>query len=323
MATYTQFTASYGINYANLRVRILEQNTGIPAIVMASATSGILSSNGNAMTDSSGNLSVYLDSSKTFQVWYNQFQLVPNTSTSLSQMVSRTAAQLAGTPSLSDIGLGPGATFYLDTNPTAEYRINAAKNAYSPISGGGGGGGSFSTLTGNATDNSSLASALSAKLGTPSAYTAATNTPAIAAGTAPSNGNAGPFLVQDTGVVATDPALQNDIPFLRNGDMVIWSSGLNKWVRSAGNPISIAVSSALTLNDAHNDCTLVCTGSPAITLGSGRMPGFGVIFLGPLSIVTSGTTCPDSRRSIGDGTGYSFINQTTDVNTYRWDGGKV
>src|ERR1700761_2474128 len=99
MATYTLFTASYGINYANLRVRILEVATGVPAIVMASATSGILSSNGNALLDASGNLSVYLDNSKTFQVWNNQFLLTPS-GISLATEVQRTSDQLAGTPTL-------------------------------------------------------------------------------------------------------------------------------------------------------------------------------------------------------------------------------
>lgn len=129
MATYTLFTASYGLNYANLRVRILEASTGVPAIIMASATSGLLSIHGNAATDPSGNLSVYIDSSKTFQVWNNQFLLLPS-GISIATDVLRTATQLANPPTLSDIGLGPGATFYLDTNPTSLYRISTDKTQY-------------------------------------------------------------------------------------------------------------------------------------------------------------------------------------------------
>jgi len=140
MATYTLFTASYGTGYANVRVRITEQATGKPAIIMASATSGVLSQAGNAMTDSSGNLSVYLDSSKTFQVYYNQFVLTPSNA-SLAYEIQRTAAQLATTPTQSDIAIGSGASFYLDTNPAAQYRISADKTQYILITGSGGGGG--------------------------------------------------------------------------------------------------------------------------------------------------------------------------------------
>ena len=134
MTTYALTTASYGSNYANLKVRILEVGTGLPAIVMASATSGILSSNGNAYLDSSGNLSVFLDSSKTFQVWNNLFVLTPSGS-SLATEVQRTAAQLASTPTQADIGLGLGATFFLDTNPAVLYRISADKTQYSTVVG--------------------------------------------------------------------------------------------------------------------------------------------------------------------------------------------
>lgn len=129
MSTYTLFSASYGLNYANLKVRILEANTGVPAIIMASATSGVLSVHGNITTDASGNLAAYLDNSKTFQVWNNQFLLIPG-GISLATEVQRSADHLAGAPTLSDIGLGPGATFYLDTNPAALYRISTDKTQF-------------------------------------------------------------------------------------------------------------------------------------------------------------------------------------------------
>lgn len=169
MTTYALYTASYGSNYANLKVRILEQSTGIPAIIMASATSGILSSNGNAVLDASGNLNVYLDNSKTFQVWNNQFLMMPN-GISLATEVQRTAAQVGGTPTLSDIGLGPGATFFLDTDPTTQYRISADKTQYVLLGGSGGGGVStFNALTDRvtapiATTNTSVANGLASKV---------------------------------------------------------------------------------------------------------------------------------------------------------------
>jgi hypothetical protein len=162
MATYTLFTASYGVNYANLRVRILEQATGAPAIIMATATSGMLSAHGNVFLDSSGNLSVYLDSSKTFTVWYNQFQLGAS-GISLATEIQRTASQLAGTPTLSDIGQGFGATFFLDTNPAAQYRISADKTQYVAVTGGGGG---ITSLTGASDYTTNLVTPLAAKVAT-------------------------------------------------------------------------------------------------------------------------------------------------------------
>lgn len=170
MTTYALFTASYGPNYANLRVRILEAATGVPALVMASAASGILSSQGNALLDGSGNLSVYLDTAKTFQVWNNQFLLIPS-GISLATEVQRTIAQLNAAPTTADIGLGLGATFFLDTNPVAQYRISADKTTYTLITGGGGGG-AFATITGQPTDNANLATALAAKVGAISRTTA-------------------------------------------------------------------------------------------------------------------------------------------------------
>src|ERR1700757_1409537 len=167
MATYTLFSASYGSNYANVRVRILEQGTGTPAIIMASATSGNLSSHGNAITDSSGNLAVYLDSSKTFVVWYNQFILTPG-GISLATEVQRTSAQLTSPPTQADIGLGSGATFFLDTNPAALYRISSDKSQYVLVTGAGGGASSFAGLTDAvtasiATTNTSIVNALANK----------------------------------------------------------------------------------------------------------------------------------------------------------------
>lgn len=191
MATYTLFTASYGLNYANIRVRILETLTGTPAIVMTSATGGLLSHQGNAVTDSSGTLAVYLDSAKTFAVYYNQFVLIPS-GISLATEVKRTANQLAAVPPASDVALGQGATFYLDSNPAALYRISSDNQSYTLVTGGGGGGSTtFSGLLDAAnapiaTTNTSVAQVAATAAGAAAAATAAANAATTAQGAATS-----------------------------------------------------------------------------------------------------------------------------------------
>lgn len=237
MATYVLFTASYGSNYANLRVRILEQNTGVPAIIMASATSGILSEHGNALLDSSGNLSVYLDNAKTFQVWNNQFLLTPS-GISLATEVQRNSTQLATTPTLSDIGLGLGATFFLDTNPAAQYRISADKTAYTLITGSGGGGSTtFAALTDKATatiatTNTSVATALTNKLSFAANWNASTNVVTGVAGlTALANSAPGAQTIfQNTASGTTTVNYLGSITSVNQNDQVGWNSITGAWV---------------------------------------------------------------------------------------------
>lgn len=97
MATYALYTASYGSTYANDPVKIFEQGTYIPAIVMASATGGVLSTSGRAVLDSSGNLSVYLDSAKTWVVvpdYVNQGASASSSNTQeTTQLLVKTAVQ--------------------------------------------------------------------------------------------------------------------------------------------------------------------------------------------------------------------------------------
>jgi len=63
---YTLTTYSFGATYANYKVQIKNSVTGIPAVVLATATGGLISNDGIATLDSGGNLSVYLDSSGTW-----------------------------------------------------------------------------------------------------------------------------------------------------------------------------------------------------------------------------------------------------------------
>ena len=62
------YTASYGLANANAQVLITEVGTGLPAIVLATSTGGEKSSRGQATLDSSGNLSVYIDTARSWNV---------------------------------------------------------------------------------------------------------------------------------------------------------------------------------------------------------------------------------------------------------------
>lgn len=69
---YTTNTFNYGSAFANLPVVILETaastNPGAGAIIMVSATTGVLSTTGQATLDANGSLTVFLDNTKTFAV---------------------------------------------------------------------------------------------------------------------------------------------------------------------------------------------------------------------------------------------------------------
>ena len=100
MATYALYNASLGASYANVPVKIFDVATGSPAIVMASATGGLLNSLGLATLDGSGNLAVYLDNSKTWQVEpapLNQPTASSSNTQESTQLLVKTAVQTIAT----------------------------------------------------------------------------------------------------------------------------------------------------------------------------------------------------------------------------------
>lgn len=70
---YTTFNASYGSAKANYLVNIFETSTGIPATILSATTGGLVNTTGSAQLDGSGNLSVVIDTAKTFTI-----QVVPS-----------------------------------------------------------------------------------------------------------------------------------------------------------------------------------------------------------------------------------------------------
>src|SRR6201993_586466 len=132
---YSLFTGSYGLSNANFRVRILEVGTGTPAII-AKQDGTVINSEGETTIDAYGNLSVYLDNSKTFGIHLNQYQLA-STDTTVATMVRRTAFQLSTLPTAVDIQLGPGALFYDPDVPTVYYRISTDHLSFQALTGNG------------------------------------------------------------------------------------------------------------------------------------------------------------------------------------------
>jgi len=191
------------------------------------------------------------------------------------------------------------------------------------VAGGGGGGGSgsasFASLTGVPSDNSSLNTALLSKIGTPTSWVASTNTPTITSSVAPSNGVTA-YIVTDASVVSLGTAIDG-ITSVRPGDQLVWSTSLSKWLRYAGTPITVQVSGPLTLTDAYNDCLLVCSSSPTITLNTGLMSGFGCQLKN--NWTPAGTaTFTDDQRITGNSNGPSTIIQTS-TDTYSLIGSKT
>lgn len=85
---YALFTQSFGPNSANSKVTISEVSTGAPAVILATASGGIVSDRGIAQTDSSGNLSVYIDTAKTWRVAVVEEEYVPVQPGSVSTIVA-------------------------------------------------------------------------------------------------------------------------------------------------------------------------------------------------------------------------------------------
>lgn len=65
---YALYTQSLGSSYANAEVIIRETSTSTPATILSTASGGFLNDRGWAKLDGSGNLSVYIDTARTWTV---------------------------------------------------------------------------------------------------------------------------------------------------------------------------------------------------------------------------------------------------------------
>ena len=105
---YTLYTQSFGLNNPNSAVIINEAATGTPATILSSATGGVLSTSGMTKTDASGNISVYIDTARTWVATVVDEAYQSTTSISLNRVLS--SAELAST-------VGQPGIVYISTPP--------------------------------------------------------------------------------------------------------------------------------------------------------------------------------------------------------------
>lgn len=195
---------------------------------------------------------------------------------------------------------------------------------YTAAGGGGGGGGGggaavWGGITGTLSAQTDLQTVLTGKLGAPVSYNAATNTPSIASGVAPTGSTS--YVVTNAGITTLGTAIDG-ITSVRLNDQIQWVASISQWVRYAGPPPApIAVSAALTLVDAYDDVSLVCSSTPTITVNTGLIANFSVPIRG--AVTFAGTaTITDKRVSAGAGPDVWAVLLNTGTNTYDFAGDK-
>jgi hypothetical protein len=113
---YATYTASYGAGYANTPVIISEVGTGLFATILATTTGGFLNSQGQATLDSSGNLSVVIDTARTWNVaLFDGSTFLQDLAVSSKLISSSDIATLSGVP---------GVHYVLNTAPYNEYMFD-------------------------------------------------------------------------------------------------------------------------------------------------------------------------------------------------------
>jgi hypothetical protein len=123
---YALFTQSLGADNANFKVQITDAVTGAAATILSSATGGFLNDRGFARLDSSGNLSVYIDTARTWQVSVDDENPTYVTTQVTVQQVKSTT-QLAAT-----VGK-PGVLYALGVPPYTYHTSDG--NSLKPVSG--------------------------------------------------------------------------------------------------------------------------------------------------------------------------------------------
>jgi lysophospholipase L1-like esterase len=82
---FTLYTQSFGPSYSNGTVLITEATSGLPTTILATATGGVLNTQGQATLDVNGNLAVYIDTAKTYVFKsFDGVTIIPTPTLSLS-----------------------------------------------------------------------------------------------------------------------------------------------------------------------------------------------------------------------------------------------
>jgi hypothetical protein len=111
--TYALYSAQYDATLANALVSISNRWTGVPAIIMAGPTGGVVNTQGNAQLDAQARLNVYIDTAQEWTVSIPNAQTPPYTVIDPKQVV--TLAEL--TTLIPQIGK----TYVLSQPPFTEY----------------------------------------------------------------------------------------------------------------------------------------------------------------------------------------------------------
>ncbi len=157
-------------------------------------------------------------------------------------------------------------------------------------------------IAGNMPDQGDLNTALTAKVSTAVAYTAANNSLGLASGVAPPGG-ALTAIVTDLGIVAMG-TIVDGIASTRNGSQIVWNAAQNKYLHyMSANVGPVAQNGGnVTLLDAHDDVYFNCSNTPAFSLGNGRVPGLAVQIDGNFTLsgpLTFGNGVIDDRITTG------------------------
>jgi len=135
---YVLLSQSFGAAKANLPATITEAGTGLPAVILSSATGGLVNSNGDIKLDSSGNLSCYVDGAKTWVVNVDSGASAGPVGLLTGAQVAAGATAVVGVKSDGTLVEGGGATIGL--TPAQVVQTQALLE-------GGGGGGSLAPLS--------------------------------------------------------------------------------------------------------------------------------------------------------------------------------
>jgi hypothetical protein len=186
--------------------------------------------------------------------------------------------------------------------------LNATKTALKDPAGGADvtlGVSAFSGLSDRVTadivgTNTGVSAALANKFPIPTAWAASVGggTPTLSSGTAV----LGAAFRNTTAGTTTFTTPIDGIPFVAKDDELVCLVAGTYTYLPAGTGYPIAISGATTLADAHNTTNLICSGTPALTLNTGRVFGFGCSIDGAFTLsggLTIGSGVTDLRASTG------------------------
>lgn len=163
---------------------------------------------------------------------------------------------------------------------------------------GTGGVSTFAALTDSPLANSLLATLLGTKVSQFQLYDASANVPAISSGTLPSTGT-NALVVSNAGVTTLSTPIDG-ISAVRYQDGLVLNASLGTWQRIPG-PVDLpfVITSAITLSDVYDDCTLTFPTTQVVTVNTGLVADFGCTFIGPFTLSGTETAIQAGNYVVG------------------------